>query len=103
MIGLADVRPANNMPAEFVGTAAAGLRSGLMNRYHFNITDGSPFRDPEGEVLANDHAAWIEALRTVRDVESTLDLERSPRWSIEVKRDGTPIFRIDVSAQKCPQ
>jgi hypothetical protein len=72
-----------------------------MARYHFELADGSRFLDPEGEELADDHAAWTEALRTVRDVESTLDLETSPRWSIEVRRDGRPIFRIDVSAQKC--
>jgi hypothetical protein len=73
-----------------------------MPRYYFELADGSPFLDPVGEELPDDHAAWIEALRTVRDVESTLDLETSPRWSIEVRRDGRPIFRIDVSAQKCP-
>ncbi|MBR0750932.1 tRNA 5-methylaminomethyl-2-thiouridine synthase [Bradyrhizobium jicamae] len=71
-----------------------------MTRYFFHISNGQPFSDPGGEELADDHAAWTEALRTVRDVEATLSLEQAPRWSLEVKRGATPIFRIDVTARK---
>jgi hypothetical protein len=71
-----------------------------MARYFFHISNGQPFSDPEGQELPNDRAAWQEAIRTVRDVETTLDLEGSPCWSLEVQRDGRSIFRIDVSARK---
>ena len=71
-----------------------------MPRYFFDISGGAPFSDPDGEELPHDQAAWDEALRTVRDVETTLDPDKWPRWSLEVKRDGMTIFRIDVSARK---
>jgi hypothetical protein len=71
-----------------------------MARYFFKIANGRPFCDPDGEELPDDRAAWTEALRTMRDVESALDLDKSPRWSLEVKREDMTIFRIDVSVQK---
>jgi hypothetical protein len=74
-----------------------------MARYHFYISNGHPFSDSEGQEFPNDRAAWNEALRTVHDIESTLDLDKSRHWSLEVTRDGTAIFRIDVSAQRLEQ
>lgn len=71
-----------------------------MARYYFSISNGQPFSDRDGEELPDDHAAWQEALRTVRDVESALDLNEASNWSLEVKRGDTPIFRIHVSAKK---
>jgi uncharacterized protein DUF6894 len=71
-----------------------------MPRYFFNISNGHRFQDPNGEELQDDDAAWAEALRTVRDIESSLDLDGSSHWSIEVKREETSIFRIDVFAQR---
>ncbi|WP_394570356.1 DUF6894 family protein [Bradyrhizobium sp. 31Argb] len=71
-----------------------------MPRYFFHISNGHPFRDPKGEELRDDNAAWEQALRTVRDIESSLDLDGSPEWSIEVKRGHSSIFRIDVSARR---
>ena len=37
---------------------------------------------------------------SVRDIDSNLDLDRSNQWSVSVKREDTPIFRIDVSAKR---
>jgi uncharacterized protein DUF6894 len=71
-----------------------------MPRYFFNISNGHRFRDSNGEELQDDKAAWVEALRTVRDIESSLDLDGSSHWSLEVKRESISIFRIDVSAER---
>jgi uncharacterized protein DUF6894 len=68
----------------------------VMPRYFFNISNGHRFQDPSGEELRDDDAAWAEALRTVRDIESSLDLDGSCHWSLEVKRGATSIFQIDV-------
>jgi len=71
-----------------------------MPRYFFHISNGHPFRDAQGEELQDDEAAWEQSLRTLRDIESSLNLDGSRAWSIEVKRGDTSIFRIDVSAQR---
>jgi hypothetical protein len=71
-----------------------------MPRYFFHISGGEPFSDAEGQELPDDDAVWVEAVRTTRDIESVLNPEKSPHWSLEVKRDGRTLFRIEVSAQK---
>jgi hypothetical protein len=71
-----------------------------MPLYFFYISGVEPFSDAEGEELPDDGAAWREAIRTVRDVEWTLDPKKSPHWLLEVKRDGRKLFRIEVSAQR---
>jgi hypothetical protein len=71
-----------------------------MPRYFFHISNGHPFKDPAGEELPHDDAAWEEALRTVRDIEANLDLDSANVWSVEVKRGDRSIFRIDVSARR---
>jgi hypothetical protein len=70
----------------------------MMPLYFFDISGGEPFLD--AQELRDDNAAWREALRTTRDVQATLNPEKSPHWLLEVKRDGRTLFRIDVSAQK---
>jgi hypothetical protein len=72
----------------------------MMPRYFFHISNGRPFLDPTGEELQDDDAAWEQALRTVRDIESVLCLDGSSVWCLEVKREETSIFRIDVSARR---
>ena len=71
-----------------------------MPLYHFKILNGHPFRDDKGFDFADDEAAWREALKTIRDVETSLDLDRSNNWSIEVKRGEAPIFTIKVTARR---
>lgn len=68
-----------------------------MVRYSFKITDGGDFSD--SEELPDDEAAWHQALRTVRDIESTLS-SNGGDWSLVVHREGDPLYRIDVRAQK---
>ncbi|MBR1128443.1 DUF6894 family protein [Bradyrhizobium iriomotense] len=68
-----------------------------MARYSFKISDGGDFSD--SEELPNDEAAWHQALRTVRDIESTLSSDGGD-WSLVVHREGDPLYRIDVRAQK---
>jgi hypothetical protein len=71
-----------------------------MPLYSFDISGGGPVMDAVGEELPDDDAAWKEAVRTARDVEWTLNPERSPHWVLEVKRDRRMLFRIEVLAQK---
>ncbi|MHC2337662.1 DUF6894 family protein [Bradyrhizobium sp. USDA 4454] len=71
-----------------------------MSKYYFHISNGHPFDDREGEELPSDAAAWEVAVMTVRDIDSNLDLDRFNQWSVSVKREDTPIFRIDVSAKR---
>jgi hypothetical protein len=71
-----------------------------MPRYFYHISNGHPFEDTTGEDLPDDHAAWEEALRTVRDIEQTLRLDGANAWSVEVQRGDKPIFRIDVWARR---
>lgn len=68
-----------------------------MPRYIFEITNGSAFSD--NQELADDEAAWEQALRTVRDVESALR-PAGGDWSLVVLRDDGPLYRIDVRARK---
>ena len=68
-----------------------------MTLYCFQISNGQTFH--HSEELPNDDAACHEALLTVRDIEASISPEGGT-WSIEVARDETPIFRIDVSARR---
>lgn len=72
----------------------------LMSKYFFHISNGHPFDDADGEELPDDKSAWDQAVMTVRDIESNLDLDRSNRWSISVKREDTPIVQISVTAKR---
>lgn len=71
-----------------------------MTRYTFKITNGEDFSD--SEELSDDDAAWEQALRTVRDIESALR-SAGGEWSLVVLRDGSPLYRIDVRAEKLDQ
>ncbi|WP_049826599.1 DUF6894 family protein [Bradyrhizobium japonicum] len=67
-----------------------------MSRYFFSIANGHPFEDDEGTDLPDDTAAWREAVLTVRDIESAL--QPGGCWTLEVRRDGEIIIRIDIRA-----
>jgi uncharacterized protein DUF6894 len=60
-----------------------------MPRYFFDISNGHPFKDPTGEELQDDNAAWLEALMTARDIETNLHFDDEKAWSVEVKREET--------------
>lgn len=68
-----------------------------MTQYAFHISNGGAFTD--SEEFADDEAACREALRTVRDIESALQT-KGGEWSLEVRRDSTPILRIDVTVRR---
>lgn len=69
-----------------------------MPRYYFNIDGDHPFRDELGEELADDAAAWAEALRLGRDVEGKL--KPGQRWQLYVVENGTPVFIISVASRR---
>ncbi|MGN8549536.1 DUF6894 family protein [Bradyrhizobium sp. 13971] len=64
------------------------------------MSNDRPFDDPDGEELLNDEVARQKAVMTVRGAESNLDLDKSNRWSIVVKREENAIFQIDVTAKR---
>ena len=68
-----------------------------MARYEFHISNGEKFVG--SDEFSCDQAACQEALRTVRDIESALAPDGGD-WSIEVRQDNQPIFRVDVTARK---
>ena len=69
-----------------------------MPRYYFNIDGVHPFRDEHGEELADDVAAWTEALRLGRDLEGKL--RPGQKWQLYVVVDGTPVFVISVASRR---
>lgn len=83
-----------------LGTAPDDLRSRLMPLYFFDISGVEPFSDAKGVELPDDGAARREAVWTAGVVQWTLDPEKSPHWSLAVKRDGRTLFGIEVTAQK---
>jgi Domain of unknown function (DUF6894) len=74
-----------------------------MPLYHFKISNGHPYPEDRGFEFPDDEAAWHEALKTIRDVETSLDLDRSNNWSMEVRREESPIFKIQVTARRISQ
>lgn len=65
-----------------------------MPRYFFDINDVRPHRDDIGTDLADDDAAWKEAMRCIREVEDVLT--PGDRWRLTVRRDVRIVFRIDI-------
>ncbi|QOG23422.1 DUF6894 family protein [Bradyrhizobium sp. SEMIA] len=68
-----------------------------MTQYSFKVSNGE--LSYETQELPDDEAAWREAVRTVKDVETNLH-SGGGSWSLVVTRDGNPLYRIDVRAQK---
>jgi hypothetical protein len=68
-----------------------------MTSYKFQISNGSDFSDEED--LPDDEAAWREALKTVRDIEATLN-SKGGDWALVVTRGDVPLYRIDVKARR---
>jgi hypothetical protein len=68
----------------------------FMTRYSFYISNGEAFND--AEEFPDDDAACQQA-KTVRDIEASL-WPNGGDWSIEVRRDDSPIFQIDVRVRR---
>jgi hypothetical protein len=68
-----------------------------MPRYSFDIARNNKqfHRDEMGTELADDQAAWKEAMRCIREVEDVLS--PGDRWRLTVRRDNIRIvFRIEI-------
>jgi len=68
-----------------------------MPRYYFDLRGNNPCQDYIGTELPDDAAAWREAVRFARDLESRL--RPGDSWSLEVV-DGSPVYRITLTTQK---
>ncbi len=68
-----------------------------MPRYFFDIENGRPHRDEEGEELQDDQAAWRAAVRVTRDIEDVLAPGGS--WRLTVRSREAPIFTIEVKTE----
>lgn len=67
-----------------------------MPRYFFDIARNEKqfHRDGVGTDIVDDHAAWKEAMRCVREVEDVLT--PGDRWRLTVRRDVRIVFRIEI-------
>jgi hypothetical protein len=67
-----------------------------MPRYFFHIH--GKFTDKLGEELADDAAAWAEALHLCRDIEGKI--EPGEKWGMYVVEAETPVFLLSLSSRK---
>jgi hypothetical protein len=56
-----------------------------------------PYHDDGGVELADDAAAWKEAKRVARDIESSL--EPGDNWHLEVRRADCPIYSLTICSR----
>ncbi len=68
-----------------------------MPKYFFHVRGTRPYQDDGGVELADDAAAWQQAKRFARDIES--NLEPGDNWHLEVCRGDRPIYALDISAR----
>jgi uncharacterized protein DUF6894 len=66
-----------------------------MRTFKFVIADAKLFT-AEAQFSSED-AAWQEALRLVRDIETSLKLNEG--WVLTVSEHDEPIFRISIAAE----
>jgi len=69
----------------------------LMPLYTFTISAGEDFTDRQD--LPDDEAAWLQAIRTLKDAESAM-ISGKLSWSLVVVREECVCFRIDVGAHR---
>ncbi len=68
-----------------------------MPSYQFKISGSKPFLDADVQ-LPSSRVAWEEALRLVRDIETTL--QPGDSWTLDVGEEGTAIFSISVTSEQ---
>jgi hypothetical protein len=68
-----------------------------MTRYSFHISNGDSFAG--AEEFPDDDSACRQAVLTLRDIEAAIGPDGG-EWSIEVRREDSPIFTIDVHARR---
>jgi hypothetical protein len=71
-----------------------------MPTFRFNIIGPRPFAD-DGVDYPSAEAAWMEALRLVRDIEGCL--QPGEIWTLEVLEEEAPTFRIEVITEDLRQ
>lgn len=69
-----------------------------MPRYFFHISGDDPFHDAEGMDLPDDEAAWREAKRLVRDIDS--NLEPGQAWQLDVGDGKGAVFVITLGSKR---
>ncbi|MGC2083723.1 MAG: tRNA 5-methylaminomethyl-2-thiouridine synthase [Bradyrhizobium sp.] len=68
-----------------------------MPQYFFHIDGEQPFRDDSGVELRDDRAAWREAMRLARDIETNLSPGHG--WCLQVCEGEMPVYRIVVASE----
>jgi hypothetical protein len=77
-----------------------------MQHYFFHVyQDGDSSRDCEGVALADDSAAWDEAIRScgqmIQDLDGTLRIDSD--WRMDVTdADGAVLYRLRFRAEHGP-
>lgn len=69
-----------------------------MRRYFFHFEGQKPYTDTTGEVLADDAAAWREAVRLSRDVEHAL--RPGDSWTLHVFDGTEPVFVLALVTRR---
>ena len=88
-----------------IASASNGGEGDKMSKYFFDV-DGSGVPDAnEGEMLANDEAAWHEATLVAGEIFKEVDGKFRPgqEWRLEVQNEQRrPIYSIHVTSKKLP-
>ena len=69
-----------------------------MARYFFHISSQEPYHDADGLELPNDGAAWLEAKKLVRDIETSLAPGQD--WQLDVVDGVGSVFILSLKSQR---
>ena len=67
-----------------------------MPRYFFHLDSVKPYHDVDGTELRDDAAAWKEAKRFTRDIETAL--QPGDVLRLEVRREGQSLYLLAFSS-----
>ena len=80
------------------GSDRGGAGSADMPRYFFHIEGEKPHHDEVGKELADDGAAWAQAVRMLRHTEN--GMQPGDNWTLRVFNGEKPIYVIAVVSQR---
>ena len=69
-----------------------------MSRYFFHIEGEKPHHDEVGKELADDGAAWAQAVRMLRHTEN--GMQPDDNWTLRVFKGEEPIYVIAVVSRR---
>ena len=69
-----------------------------MPRYFFHIEGEKPHHDEVGKELADDGAAWAQAVRMLRHTEN--GMQPDDNWTLRVFKGEEPIYVIAVVSRR---